>query len=65
VGARALVVSHLNRGNLHLPASDSYLGATKAHPRQIPFVVHARSPRPDLIVVAGRAHGGRPPPTSG
>jgi hypothetical protein len=37
--ARALVVSHLNRGNVHLPASEVYLGATKAHPRHIPFVV--------------------------
>jgi len=38
--ARALAVSHLNRGNIHLPASEVYLGATKAHPRHIPFVVH-------------------------
>ena len=38
--ARALVVSHLNRGNVHLPTSEVYLGVSKAHPRHVPFVVH-------------------------
>ena len=38
--ALTLGVSHLNRGNVHLPPSDVYLGATKVHPRHVPYMVH-------------------------
>ena len=35
-----LTVSRLNAGSHRLPAGRVYLGATKAHPSHIPFVVH-------------------------
>jgi hypothetical protein len=38
--AARLVVSHLHVGNRDLPASQVYLGATKAHPARVPFAVH-------------------------
>lgn len=40
--ASRLLLSHLNRGSAHLPASEVYLGEHKVHPRHIPFVVHRR-----------------------
>lgn len=38
--ATSLTVSHLNVGNLRLPASRVYLGVTRTHPAQVPFTVH-------------------------
>ena len=38
--ATSITVAYLNVGNSRLPAARVYLGATKAHPAQVPFTVH-------------------------
>ena len=38
--ARRLTVSHLRAGLHQLPTGRVYLGATKAHPAHVPFLVH-------------------------
>jgi hypothetical protein len=40
--AGALNVSRLHVGNASLPRTRVYLGATKAHPKAVPFTVHRR-----------------------
>jgi len=41
--AATLAVSHLNVGNKALPAHNVFLGEHKAHPSQVPFVLHRRT----------------------
>jgi len=38
--AAYLTVSHLNAGNLRLPADRVYLGAHEVHPAKVPFTLH-------------------------